>query len=74
MKALTLIALVTVMACRGPSGSRDTAAIVTRSVAASCFGAAVPAIDVGRVGALHLDIPLDSIRRLCPTAHDTLVP
>lgn len=40
---------------------------------ADCLGPdSVPSIDVGRVGALRLDLPLAELHRLCPNLRDTV--
>ena len=53
------------------ANSAPTHVIDARS---DCLGRdAVVAIAAGQVGALHLDVSLDSLRRLCPNLRDTVI-
>jgi hypothetical protein len=54
------------------AATRDSTQLPVASSASDCFGPdSIPAIGVGRVGTLRLNLSLDSLRRRCPNLRDT---
>jgi hypothetical protein len=53
---------------KAPARFESTRIADTRS---DCLGPGIPQIDVGRVGELHLDLPLREIARRCSHIHDS---